>query len=85
MNKHNKQIQNMDLSSVVETIESLDKRIKDIDTKLAIVVESLRLLTTLFEEISSDQIRLYENVEYNMGTLTNNIAYLEDVGDGEVY
>lgn len=68
-----------------ETMESLDKRITNIETRLGTVIESLRTITNMFENISSEQMRLYRDVEYDLGTLESNTAYLEDVGDGEVY
>ena len=75
----------MESNKSPETIESLSKRITNTDAKLAVVVDSLTVIMNLFEQISNEQQRLYYDVEYDMSTLTNNVAYLEDVGNGEVY
>lgn len=77
MNKHNKQIQSMDLSSAAETIESLDKRISDIEDKLKVVVHSLDIILRQFDAIEHKNTELCGILQHRSEDLFNDIEYLE--------
>lgn len=68
-----------------ETIESLDNRITNIEAKLGVVMDSIVIMLRLFDNIETKHLELSNNSRYISENLVNNVAYLEDVGNGEVY
>ena len=68
---------------MTETIESLDKRIRNIESKLEIVVESIAMISDQFTEMRDYSKALNDAMEFRTEDIESNTEYLRDVGDGE--
>lgn len=67
---------------MTETIESLDKRISDIEKRLNVVVNSISIILRQFEVIEHKNTELCGILQRDAEELFNNIEYLEG---GKIY
>ena len=67
---------------MTETIESLDKRVSDIDTRIDVIVNSLSIILQQFKTIEHKNAELRDVLQRNSEALMNDVEYLEG---GEIY
>lgn len=73
---------------MTETIESLDGRIKNLEARIDIVVDSIKIILQRYENTERVRNALHGNTQYtseDIRQLGYNVAYLEDIGDGDAY
>lgn len=67
---------------MTETIESLDKRVSDIDARIDVIVNSLSIILQQFNTIEHKNTELRDLLQRNSEFLRNDVEYLEV---GEIY
>jgi prefoldin subunit 5 len=67
---------------MTETIESLDKRVSDIDARIDVIINSLSIILQQFNTIEHKNTELRDLLQRNSEFLRNDVEYLEV---GEIY